>query len=561
MTSTVITLTAGSSGAVSGYGNGDIAAYSQSIFGGIWPNNVDGNFIAALGFTFAAANASTVDIFIEYTTSTPPLDAYVGGLSFVGDTGTFTLATTGLTTSLITGISGRKYKRWSWTGSGVLPAQTNPFTNGRLYSTTVATVLPTPAAASAGKGDITNPNSWEDLTGHIPPLQFSAVPANTNYPQNGDGRYWFSSNAQTTDVNDPISFIGDTTFLADTICLQWSVTQVSTDGSTLLIAYSVDNGATYVATTVLPQTQLKGLQNGQIVISLAGSTGLKVKSYSTGGTPSTTAIKNTVAIAITRNVNEGLTWDSPNPFDPVNYNAQCMDDTTKTDTLANLRKRILIRLGFSNQSSNPPPGMTILVNDFLSSAQTYLYRRYMQLHTRRMFRWKVNPGQRFYSLKDNDEDVLCNYLLDPNKSIEWAGIQDNRNVWYPLIQGIPPQLYTMIDKPWRPARYDIRQAIELYPAPDQTYWLWIRGHFGLRAFASDNDLTTLDCELVFLHALANAKSHYGQPDANNIEAQANAYRAELIAGTHQTAHYVPGTIAVPPAVRPTLIQFNEGNNG
>ena len=98
----------------------------------------------------------------------------------------------------------------------------------------------------------------------------------------------------------------------------------------------------------------------------------------------------------------------------------------------------MIRLGFSNQAANPPPGMAALINDFLSSGQTFLYRRYLQLHTKRFFRWKVNPGQRFYSLKDNDDDVLCNFLMDPMKQIEWAGIQDSRNVWYPLIRGIPP---------------------------------------------------------------------------------------------------------------------------
>jgi hypothetical protein len=119
----------------------------------------------------------------------------------------------------------------------------------------------------------------------------------------------------------------------------------------------------------------------------------------------------------------------------------------------------------------------------------------------------------------------------------------------------------MITKPWRPARYEIRNAIELYPMPDQTYFLWIRGHFGLMAFAADSDKTTIDAELVFLSALANAKAHYGQPDANNIQAEANTYRGELIAATHQTAHYIPGTIAVPPAVRPTLIQFDPAGSG
>ena len=189
----------------------------------------------------------------------------------------------------------------------------------------------------------------------------------------------------------------------------------------------------------------------------------------------------------------------------------------------------------------------------------------MQLHTKRKFRWKVNPGQRFYSLQDSDQDTLwtndigqpqLNPVLDIAKRIEWAGIQDSRNVWYPIIQGIPPQLYTMITKPWRPARYEIRNCIEVYPAPDQTYFLWMSAHFGLMPFAVDADTTTIDSELVFLFALANAKAHYGQPDANNIAAEADAYRKELIASTHQTAHYIPGTIAVPPAVRPTLIQFD-----
>ncbi len=74
-----------------------------------------------------------------------------------------------------------------------------------------------------------------------------------------------------------------------------------------------------------------------------------------------------------------------------------------------------------------------------------------------------------------------------------------------MIRGSPPMLYTMIDKPWRPARYDIRQCIEIYPAPDTTYWLWLRGHFGLLPFAADGDTTTIDSALVFLHAVGTAK--------------------------------------------------------
>ena len=439
---------------------------------------------------------------------------------------------------------------WLWSD-----LQSSAFSSGE---TTTISIIGAAVTNISGQGDITNPEAWQDASGNIPPLQYQNVPINTNYPQNGDGRYWWTADAFTS-ATSSITFIGATNFLIDTASIQATITQASTDTSSIFLTWS--NGVTTGSTQLGPSLQDQSLLTSSVAVPLYATGALTVGVYATGGVASSAATPWEVAIAITRNVNETLPWDYSNPFNPIAYNAACMDNSVPTDTLADLRYRVLVRLGFANSASNPPPGMTPLVNDFLESAQTYLYRRYKQLHTTRLFRWKINPGQRFYSLKDNDEDAMCNFNMDPNKKIEWAGIQDSRNVWYPLVQGIPPQLYTMINKPWRPARYEIRQAIEVYPAPDQTYWMWMKGHFGLMSFTLDTNSTTLDSELVFLHALANAKAHYGQPDANNIEAQANAYRMELIAGTHQTASYIPGTVAVPPAVRPTLIQYQDNQSG
>ena len=386
-------------------------------------------------------------------------------------------------------------------------------------------------------------------------MPLSDVPAAINR----DGRYYWYGNAAGV-TGGQITFVGDPASLTGTAALTWTIIQRASDGSYPIVTYSTHSDgsspqSTQIGSEGTPQETIN--ESGLIKVSLNGASGFIINITSGGGAITPNAAQWIVALAITRNTDETLPWDFPNPFDPISYNCDKLDFTGfPSDTLANLRKRILIRLGFANQATNPPPGMAPLVNDFLTSAQAYLYRRYPALHTRRFFRWKIIPGQRFYSLKDNDDDVLGNFHMDPLKKIEWAGIQDTRNVWYPLIEGIPPQLYTMITKPWRPARYDIRQCIEIYPAPDQTYFMWMRANFGLLSFVNDTDTTTIDSELVFLHALANSKAHYGQPDANNIEAQANAYRGELIAGTHKTAHYIPGTIAVPPAVRPTLIQFD-----
>jgi hypothetical protein len=383
-------------------------------------------------------------------------------------------------------------------------------------------------------------------------------------PVSSDGRYyWFGNAAGVT--GGQIQFVGDPSFLTGASALTWTIMQRASDGSYPVITYSThSDGSSPVSTRIgsegTPQETIN--ESGMIQVNLAGATGYFVNITAGGGSVTPGATPWVVALAITRNTDETLPWDFPTPFDPISYNAQRLDFSGyPSATLGQLRQRVMTRLGFAVQAANPPPGMTALVNDFIISAQNYLYRRYTALHTRRFFRWKVIPGQRFYSLKDNDDDALSNFHLDPVKTIEWAGIQDRRNVWYPLIKGIPPQLYTMITKPWRPARYDIRQCIEIYPAPDQVYWLWMRAHFGLLAFAADTDVTTIDSELVFLHALATAKAHYGQQDANDVAAMSNSYRSELIAGTHQTAHYIPGTIAVPPAVRPTLIQYQDNQGG
>lgn len=350
-----------------------------------------------------------------------------------------------------------------------------------------------------------------------------------------------------------IKFIGDTTDnLIGTAALTWQLTQLSTDGSAVEILYSTDGGNNY--TTVTLPNALQGLQSGKINVPLTGAVGLSV-GVIWQGVPLVGATTSNVAVAITRNEAQGPVWDYPSGLDPSNYNGVCTAETTYDD-LETLQNRMMIRLGFAAQVDNPPPGMIALITEFLQSAQNYLFRRYTALNMRRFFRWKLVPGQRFYSLADNDEDPMCAFMIDPTKTIEWAGMQDSRNVWYPMVEGIDPQLYTMVSKPWRPARYEIRQGLEVYPAPDQTYWLWLKGSFGLQSFVNPTDQTTLDSELVFLWALANGKAHYGQPDAQQIAAQANTFRKDLIAGTHGTKRYIPGALNVPPAVRPTLLSFN-----
>lgn len=231
-----------------------------------------------------------------------------------------------------------------------------------------------------------------------------------------------------------------------------------------------------------------------------------------------------------------------------------VDKGNYTATLAELRVRVLQRLGFGAQTANPPPGMADLIDEFLSSAQKQLAMRFPDLVTERYFTWTMDIGERFYSTSDDDEGSTSpDFILDP-KRISWVGVEDLNGAFFPLIEGIDPSLYTTETTNTRlPYMYEIRQTLEVFPAPNAAYKLHVKGRTKNFAFADDTDIVTIDDELIFLLALANAKAHYQQSDAQSYFAQATSYLGTLNAGTYGTARFVPGTFRAPPRPRPILL--------
>lgn len=233
---------------------------------------------------------------------------------------------------------------------------------------------------------------------------------------------------------------------------------------------------------------------------------------------------------------------------PANYNCEC-DDGLPTVTLKQLRERLAKRLGFAVQVEMGalPPGMAGLLDDFIRSAHEFLYQQYTPLRQQRMFTWPLVAGQRFYDLDGAEGE--CARILDPGK-VSWVGLSQGDGSWRPLVCGIDPTLYAT-DVQGIPTHYEIRQCLELWPAPADTAWkLRIKGGFGPSALDDDDDVLTVDPEAVFLQALATAKAHYQQPDASSYASMATAYVRSRIAGSHQTRRYVPGRCERPAAVRP-----------
>jgi hypothetical protein len=244
----------------------------------------------------------------------------------------------------------------------------------------------------------------------------------------------------------------------------------------------------------------------------------------------------------------------------TSYNCECEVDPGAR-TLLSMRTELLRRAGYASQAANPPPGIAELFNSYLQSAQDYLWHRYKPLQTRRLFSWDLETGVRYYGFTDNLQQ--CAGRLSRSR-IEGAWVQDPNNVWYPLIYGISPTFYTLDQNIGWPNFYEVRECIEVFPAPQGTgYKLWIKGNFELLPFSADEDLTTMDAGPVLNWAIGLAKSHKGDKDAGfptpgrETGYYGMAIRAvkDLIASAHVNRRYIPGTAELPIPTPPVMTHF------
>jgi hypothetical protein len=243
----------------------------------------------------------------------------------------------------------------------------------------------------------------------------------------------------------------------------------------------------------------------------------------------------------------------------ASFNCEC-EETSTYDTLAQLRRKMLIRLGFAAQADNPPPSMSELVDGWLSDAQIELYADNPSLRTERRFRWTMVEGEGFYGIKDNDDtgDMECAKKLN-EYSIREVWLEDLNGRFTPMYKGIPMGLLNSVDQLGYPSRYEIRSCIEVFPRPSADgLKLWMVGQMDLDAFTADADRTTIDSHLVFLWALAAGKEHYNKPDATKVRSRAGSYLLKVIAGKHGTARYIPKYSPPTPEVQPVMTVYNTG---
>lgn len=191
-------------------------------------------------------------------------------------------------------------------------------------------------------------------------------------------------------------------------------------------------------------------------------------------------------------------------------------------TLGELRATLQQRLGFG--SSGAASGInSSTIDNFLYNAQVQLY-------------WACDWKKlTFYTDKTvGVGQVLMDYPTvasgapadaNPDRILRIAVLVNG--IYQPVQEGIGPDHYTYVDRRYYPQRYERYSQIELWPQSDGTYSLRIWYIRDLARFSQDNDRTTIDSDLVFMHAIANGKSHYRHPDADVYAVQLDTMMKNL----------------------------------
>ena len=190
-------------------------------------------------------------------------------------------------------------------------------------------------------------------------------------------------------------------------------------------------------------------------------------------------------------------------------------------TLKQLRDELSVRLGFGAQNGqiNAP-----LLNSFLRSANAQIWLVSDWLHGRKDFEVALTTPWQFMAYPTDCEPGFISSI-----SVKVSG------KWVPLFRGIDDVMRSAITAAPYPTRYDENandaglSKIEFWPVSTQNSTIRINFEAQPTSFVKDTDRASVPDEMVFMHALVNAKLHYRQPDgqgyASQLDNMMDAYKS------------------------------------
>ena len=209
---------------------------------------------------------------------------------------------------------------------------------------------------------------------------------------------------------------------------------------------------------------------------------------------------------------------------------------SRNRTLGELRTELRTRLGFV-QSGPAASGNAALLNSFLHEGHDFLYDELKPTPARKKTSIRLMPGQYLYDYHNDTEDED----IDPG-TVKAIWLEMGGGTVVTMTQGITRHDRAFSETRSYPARYDtLNGQLEIYPVPDEQYDLFIEYLAPKPRFSQDQDRPGVPDRLLFLYALANAKSHYRHPDAQAAGTTFTKMLNTTKAKQHENRRYIKAT--------------------
>lgn len=187
--------------------------------------------------------------------------------------------------------------------------------------------------------------------------------------------------------------------------------------------------------------------------------------------------------------------------------------TEREQTLGDMLTELRVRLGFVAQGPASKSNEAIL-KSFVRDAVAYVWEELGHPERKRIARIDLKDEDRLYDFHDDDLDID----IDP-RSVTAMWISEGTARWS-LDRGIAEPERAEEER-GTPRRWDFYNGqIELYPVPDSADRQLVIEYIDREhRFDQMSDRCPVPSRLAFLYALANAKAHYHQQDAQAVASE------------------------------------------
>lgn len=219
--------------------------------------------------------------------------------------------------------------------------------------------------------------------------------------------------------------------------------------------------------------------------------------------------------------------------DTVNCSCDC---GYPIETLAQLREKVAIGMGYSSQLASLPASFLRNVDMQLNLQQRLIVTDLLEITGKRYFTWDVAIGQTMFCTTENLE--TCRNVLRASRISE-AWIVYPSNIRQRLIKGISFGMGTSSNPRSLPMRYDVRSCIEIWPPPDREMKLVVFGQLAATDMVNPTDKCTVDATALLVRTLAFLKGQKGHQDASTYAGQYQSYIANLNADSLEDINSIP----------------------